>query len=109
MPRCARCLSSSPNVARIACASCNWRSARRSAHAGADAQADGAAWLAFRRRVEGPEDTLRSVRLFAMLLGEDGHAAAGRAGAALEAGDISGYNVELLRLTDKLLDRIHEL
>jgi len=108
MFRCARCMSSSPAAGHMSCPSCNWRSTRRGLRNVPEAGLDAANWQAFYRRVQGPKDALRGIRLFAMLVGEDGRIAEERAGAALSSGDVELYRAELLRLTDKLLDRIHE-
>lgn len=106
--RCARCISSDAAASGVACPSCNWRSARVGLSQLVEAGSDTAAWASFYRRVRGPEDSLRSIALFAMLVGEDGSVSQERARVALASGDPALYNAELLRLTDKLLDRIDE-
>jgi hypothetical protein len=79
------------------------------ARRGRDEAHEASDWRTFYRRVQGgPDAALPRVRLFAMMLGEDGDAVEQRAVAALSAGDQSGYDAELLRLTGKLLERIHE-
>ncbi len=107
--RCARCISSDAAASGVACPSCNWRSARQGLSALNEAASDATAWAAFYVRVQGPDDSLRRIALFAMLVGEDGSVSRERARAALASGDPALYNAELLRLTDKLLDRIDEI
>ena len=121
MYRCVRCLDVD-SAERSACVSCNWRATRRALKSAQSSVLDDSrAWRSFRGHLSGPlqpagsaetaapaNSRLQRLRMLALLVGEDGHAAAANAGAALQAGDTGGYQAELLRLAEKLLDRIDQ-
>lgn len=121
MYRCVRCLDVD-SAERSACVSCNWRATRRNLKlAEAALLDDSRAWRSFRGHLKGQlqpagsaetaapaNSRLQRLRMLALLVGEDGHATVADAGAALQAGDTGRYQAELLRLAEKLLDRIEQ-
>jgi hypothetical protein len=70
---------------------------------------DSRAWRSFRGRLQPADARLQRLRMLALLVGEEGNSVDTNAGAALLAGDTGPYRDELLRLAEKLLDRIDEL
>ena len=100
MVRCARCLQQG-SIRPLACPSCAWRALRRDLDLTAEPHGDVAAWEAFYDRIQGGDDSLRRLRLFALLLGENG-------ARTPEIRDADAYRAELLRLAEKMLRRIDE-
>ena len=121
MYRCVRCLDVD-SAERSACVSCNWRATRLDLKAAESTVLDDSpAWRSFRGHLSGQlqpggsaetaapaNSRLQRLRMLALLVGEDGEATVANAGAALEAGDTGRYQAELLRLAEKLLDRIEQ-
>ena len=111
MYRCVRCLGVD-SAERSACVSCNWRATRQDLQADEPPVLDDSrAWRCFRGLLQpaGPVDTrLQRLRMLALLVGEDGNATEANAGARRGPGDTSAYQAELLRLAEKLLDRIDQ-
>ena len=111
MYRCVRCLHVGSAGDQSGCVSCSWRATRQQVRAVAQQPSlDGSrAWRLFRGCLQPADARLQRLRMLALLVGEDGHAVEMSAGAALLAGDAGPYQAELLRLAEKLLDRIDEL
>ena len=111
MMRCARCLQHVSTGPTAACPSCAWRSVRREAEseiAQEEMQPDASAWKAFYAEIQGEDDQLRRLRLFALLLDENPGTVARRAAGGQALGDENAFRTELLRLAEQLLARIDE-